>query len=152
MFTDIQKKEIIEYLNNTEGTVYLGCDSHKNSRDTADYTVVLIVHINDSKGCKVFGYTEREHDYDKSKRTPRMRLLKEVEKVIEVYTAFEDELIMRNVEIHLDLNPYPEYESNKVLSQARGMVYGYTGIEPKNKPEAHAATYAADHGVRNRWF
>ena len=65
------------------------------------------------------------------------------------YQQLEEELLERDVEIHLDINESPEYGSNCALSQAKGYVTGVTGLPVFAKPEAFAASYAADHGVRN---
>jgi len=149
MFTHKQKNEVLEYLDEVPGRVYLGCDSVKFQKRKvwyARYATVLVVHINNTHGCRVFGYTDTDRDFDKQKDKPRMRLMTEVYKVVEIYNEFEDVLIDREVEIHLDVNPKKEYASNAVMKQAVGYVRGVTGIEPLIKNDAWAASFAAD------WF
>lgn len=169
MFTEEQKQNIIEYLDRTPGNVYIGCDSVKRSRTAkdsngkpikdregrpkkewyAEYNVVLSVHINNSNGAKIFHYREKELDFDEAKK-PRQRLLNEVSRAIELYLEFEDYLIEREVEIHLDVNPDEDFASSAVAKQAKGMVLGITGIDPQLKPDAFAGSYAADHVARNK--
>lgn len=155
MFTQDQIEEVKEYLANTPATskVYLGCDSIKYKKGKtwyARYTTVLVVHIESSKGCKVFGYTEREIDYDPDKAKPRMRLMNEAYKVCECYHAMANELEDFEVEIHLDINPDKEHNSSIVINQACGYVIGMTGLTAKPKPEAFAASYCADWMVRHQ--
>ena len=155
MFKENEVEEIKEFLEANAGTVYLGCDSQKYKKGRtwyARYTTVLVVHIDDSKGCKVFGFTDAERDFDKKSSKPRMRLMNEVYKVAELYLEFAEELENRDIEIHLDINPDMLHNSSIVLKQATGYILGMTGIEPKVKPEAFAASYAADAGVRRDWF
>lgn len=155
MFTEMEKEEIVDFLIENEGTVYLGCDSIKYRRRAnewyAKYGVVLVVHKNDSNGCKVFGYTETERCYDAAKK-PRMRLLTEVMKVAECYLEFAPILEGRNVEIHIDVSPDAKNASNAVAKQAVGYILGVTGITPMIKPEAFAASYAADANARSRMW
>ena len=155
MFTENQIREIKEYLNDVgpDSRLYLGCDSQKYSKKGkwfARYTVVLVVHIDNIHGCKIFGYNTDEDDYDKIDK-PRLRLMNEVYKVAELYLSLADDLEDREVEIHLDVNPDPKHESSAVVKQAVGYILGVCNIQPKVKPDAFAASYAADAGVRGRW-
>ena len=63
---------------------------------------------------------------------------------METYERLKDVLERHYCEIHLDLNPDERWASNKVINQAKGYVKGVTGIDPKVKDEAFAASYAAD--------
>lgn len=155
MFTEAEKTEIQHYLSETPGRIYLGCDSvrfKKHGVWWARYVTVLVVHVNDQHGCKIFGYVDRERDYDSTEDKPRLRLMNEVYRVAELYLAFGDLLEDREVEIHLDVNPKEEYESSAVIRQAVGYILGVTGIKPHTKPHAFAASYAADAGVRKDWY
>ena len=58
--------------------VYLGADSERvrvNGVWYADYALAIVVHIDGCHGCKIFGYVERELDYDHKKSTELKRLL-----------------------------------------------------------------------------
>lgn len=155
MFTEAQKDEIRQYLAVTPGRIYLGCDSvkyKKNREWWARYATVLAVHINNMHGCKVFHYIDRERDYDQKSDKPRLRLMTEVYKVAECYLAFGPELENREIEIHLDVNPKVQYESSAVVKQASGYILGITGIKAQLKPDAFAASYAADAAARHEGF
>lgn len=155
MFTQDEIEKIKEYLANTapDSKVYLGCDSLKYKKGQtwyARYTTVLVVHIENSKGCKVFGYSDRERDYDPNEAKPRMRLMNEVYKVSELYLSLAEELEKFEIELHLDVNPDEAHGSNVVFKEAVGYILGITGKEPKVKPEAFASSYCADWYVRNK--
>ena len=74
--------------------------------------------------------------------------MREVYLVAECFELFMDQLIDREVEIHLDINPNEKHKSSSVVSQACGYVMGMTGIQPKIKDEAFAASHAADASCR----
>jgi hypothetical protein len=50
----------------------------------------------------------------------------------------------RDVEVHLDINPDEQYGSSCVIQQAVGYIRGVCNVIPMVKPEAFAASYAAD--------
>jgi predicted RNase H-related nuclease YkuK (DUF458 family) len=135
-----------------ESKVYIGCDSsrRKNGQGEwfASYTTAVVVHVDNSKGCKVFCDNVVLRDYDQRKDRPAMRMMQEAYNAVEAYQQLEDELILRDVEVHLDVNASPKHGSNCALSMTTGYVRGVTGLEVKVKPFAFAASYAADHGVR----
>lgn len=157
MFNDDKKNEIEEYLTNTQGRVYIGADSVLQRRfeltkqcfeNWARYAVVLVVHINDSQGCKIFSYTEFERVFDETLSKPRQRLLAETYKCVECYLALAELLIGREVEVHLDINADPQYASNAVAKQAIGYVKGTTNLDAVIKPEAWAGSNTADQVAR----
>ena len=111
---------------------------------------MLVVHIGGCHGCHVFGYTERERDYDPNKAKPRMRLMNEAYKVCGLYMEMAEELENFEIEIHLDINPDKKYNSSIVIKEATGYVLGMTGMTAKAKPEAFAASYCADWMVRHK--
>jgi predicted RNase H-related nuclease YkuK (DUF458 family) len=130
-----------------ETKIYLGCDSERLIIDEvwyADYVLAIVVHINGKNGCKLFGEVHRERDFDQRSDRPRMRLMTEVYKVSELYLKLAEVLEGRNVEVHLDINPNEIHGSNCVLSQAIGYIKGTCNLVPFIKPDAFAASYAAD--------
>lgn len=147
-------EEIKAYLAEVspESKVFIGCDSSRRKdrqgQWIASYSTAVVVHIDNSKGCKVFCDTETMMDYDQRHDRPYMRMMNEAYKSIEAYNQLEDELLERDVEVHLDINESDQHGSNCALSSARGVVLGTIGCEVKAKPYAFAASYAADHGVR----
>lgn len=148
-FNEKQLIEIKEFIANSSDTtkIYFGADSSKfKSKGVwhATYTVVVVIHKDGCKGAKVFGYSETERDYDKKFSRPAYRLMNETYKVSELFLVLTDFIGSREVEIHLDINPNEMHGSSCALHQAIGYVKGMCGIEPKVKPCAFAASYAAD--------
>ena len=134
-----------------ETKIYIGGDSERfNIGDDwyADYTLAIVVHINGNNGCKIFGESIRERDYDKKKNKPRMRLMNEVMKIAELYLKLQDVLEDREVEVHLDINPNEMHGSSCVINEAVGYIRGMCNVIPLVKPNAFAASYAAD---RLKW-
>lgn len=144
---DIEK--IIEYIHHQmpDTKIYLGADSeryNKKGKWYADYTLAVVIHKGGRHGCKIFGEVHTEIDFDGRKDRPVIRLMNEVYKVAELYLKLADALVDRHVEIHLDINPDEEYASNVVVQQAVGYIRGVCQMTPQIKPEAFAASFAAD--------
>lgn len=70
--------------------------------------------------------------------------MNEVYKVSELFQSLIDVLEDRYVEVHLDINPDERYGSSCVVQQAIGYIKGTCNIVPMVKPNAFAASYAAD--------
>ena len=141
-----QVKDFIE-SQGPDTKIYLGADSERFQIDGvwyADYTLAVVVHIDGLHGCKIFGDIQRERDYDQKKNKPAMRLMNEVYKVSELFQNLSDVLEDRYVEVHLDINPDLRYGSSCVVQQAIGYIKGTCNVNPLVKPNAFAATYAAD--------
>ena len=73
-----------------------------------------------------------------------MRLMNEVYKISELYLKLHEVLEDREVEVHLDINPDDHHASSNVVSQAIGYIRGTCNVIPLVKPNAFAASYAAD--------
>ena len=130
-----------------ETKVYLGADSERiNLKGVwyADYTLAVVVHIDGNHGCKIFGEVSRERDYDQRKDKPSMRLMNEVYKVAELFQTLSDVLEDKHVEVHLDINPNEMHGSSCVINEAIGYIKGTCNVVPMVKPNAFAASYAAD--------
>lgn len=141
--------EIMEFIGRQGPAtrIYIGCDSERYRRqDTwyADYTLAIVVHINSKNGCKIFGEVQTERDYDQRSDRPSLRLMTEVYKVSELYLKLQEVLKDREVEIHLDINPDEQYGSSCVAQQAIGYIRGVCNVVPIVKPNAFAASGAAD--------
>ena len=139
-------REFIE-AQSPETKIYIGCDSERMKIDRvwyADYITAIVVHINGNNGCKLFGEVVREKDYDQKQSKPRYRLMNEVYKVSELYLKLADVLIDRDVEVHLDINPNEMTGSSCVINEAIGYIKGTCNVIPLVKPQAFAASYAAD--------
>lgn len=124
-------------------SVYIGCDSLLLADNLASYCTVIILHRDSKHGCSVFHNTRKLPEYGNM----RMRLLMEVQLALEAFHEIEDVIGSRNLEIHLDINPNPRYNSHVAIAEALGWVRNL-GLTAKVKPEAFAASACADHFVR----
>jgi predicted RNase H-related nuclease YkuK (DUF458 family) len=142
--------EVREFIRKSSLTsnIYIGADSERyRGRDNqwyADYTVAIVVHLDGSRGCKVFGQVSTERDYDKKHDRPSFRLMNEVYRASQMYLDLFESIEDRHCEVHLDINPDEMHGSSCVIQQATGYIRGMCGFAPKVKPEAFAASYAAD--------
>ena len=142
---DIVEKFIAQQGPDTR--IYLGADSERFRESRvwwAEYTTVVVVHINGKHGCKIFGEVDRERDYDQRSDRPSMRLMNEVYRVSELFQRLALVLADRKVEVHLDINPNEMHASSCVVQQAIGYIRGTCNVIPMVKPQAFAASYAAD--------
>lgn len=149
MHNKINLQEVKDYIrqSSTDTKIYLGADSERiNVRGVwyADYTLAVVVHIDGCHGCKIFGDVQRERDWDQRANKPALRLMNEVYKVSELFQKLSDVLEDRYVEVHLDINPNERYASSQVVNQAIGYIKGTCNIDAQVKPQAFAASYAAD--------
>ncbi len=141
--------EVRDFIENSSESskIYIGSDSERHRRGGvwfADYAVVVVVHKDGKHGAKVFGEITTERDYDQSKDKPRMRLMNEVMKAAQLYLDLADVIGDRTCEVHIDINPNHKHGSSCVISEAVGYIRGMTGVTPRVKPEAWAASIAAD--------
>ena len=141
--------EVAEFIRaqTPETRIYLGCDSERYRVDNvwyADYILAVVVHIDGKHGCRLFGEVTTERDFDQRRDRPATRLMSEVYKVSELYLQLAEVLEGRDVEVHLDINPDEQYGSSCVIQQAVGYIRGVCNVIPMVKPDAFAASYAAD--------
>ena len=138
-----------------ESKIYIGSDSsrfRKNGRWYAEYTTVVVIHINGKNGCKVFGRVDIEEDYDQKKDKPRMRMMNEAIRAAQLYLDLEEAIEYRDCQIHLDINPDEKHGSSVALKEAIGYVTAITRVVPMVKPQAFAASYGADRFTEIRQF
>ena len=127
--------------------IYVGCDSERfilNGRWHADYTLAVVVHVNGNRGCRIFGSISTEQDYDQRRERPQMRLMTEGYKVSDLYLQLAAVLPDYEIEVHLDINPDEKHGSSSVVQQAIGYIRGTCNVIPFVKPDAFAASVAAD--------
>jgi predicted RNase H-related nuclease YkuK (DUF458 family) len=142
--------EVKEFIRNSSlsTSIYIGADSERyRGRDDfwyADYTVAIVVHMDSSRGCKVFGKVDTERDYDKRHDRPATRLMNETYRAAQMYLDLIEAIGDRHCEVHLDINPDELHGSSCVIQQATGYIRGMCGFPPKVKPDAFSASYAAD--------
>ena len=145
----IDMQEVAEFIQGQgpDTRIYLGADSERfklNRVWWAEYTVVVVVHVNGNNGCRIFGEMTKERDYDQRADRPSMRLMNEVYRVSDLFQRLAPVLADRPVEVHLDINPDEMHGSSCVVSQAIGYIRGTCNVIPMVKPNAFAASYAAD--------
>jgi predicted RNase H-related nuclease YkuK (DUF458 family) len=144
---DINEVKTFIEAQSSDTKIYIGGDSERFmiGKDWyADYTLAIVIHINGNSGCKIFGEVHRERDFDAKRNKPRMRLMTEVYKIAELYLKLQEVLEDREVEVHLDINPNELHGSSCVINEAIGYIRGMCNVIPLVKPEAFAASYAAD--------
>lgn len=146
---NLDLERVRDYILNCsrESKIYIGGDSERflhNDKWYADYATVVVIHVDGNKGCKIFGEITRERDYDQKVGRPSTRLMNEVAKVANLYYRLADVIGDRPCEIHLDINPDDRYGSSCVVTQAVGYIMGTCNMRPKIKPDAFAASIAAD--------
>ena len=152
MFTPERVEEIVDLLAtlDTSTKIYFGCDSvrtRRKGRWYATYARVFIIHINGKHGCRLFSHLSTEPDYDLKLNRPKMRMMKEVQKVCELYTQLIPFIDEFEIEVHLDINTDPKHGSNCAAQEAAGYVLGVTGLpegQIKLKPDSFAASFGAD--------
>ena len=146
---NINIEEVKEFIaaQSPETKIYIGGDSERfNMKGLwyADYTLAVVVHYSGNRGCKIFGEVQRERDFDQQKDKPRLRLMNETFKIAELYLKLAEVLEDRKVEVHLDINPDDNHGSSCVINEATGYIRGMCNVVPMVKPNAFAASYAAD--------
>ena len=150
MREEFDLEKVKEFIRNTSDTtsIYIGADSERyrgrNDQWYADYTVAIVIHMDSSRGCKVFGKVDSERDFDNRHDRPATRLMNEVYRAAQMYLDLIDAIGDRHCEVHLDINPDEMHGSSCVIQQATGYIRGMCGFTPKVKPEAFSASYAAD--------
>ena len=143
-------EEVRQYITNSsmQSKIYIGGDSERiklpNGKWVADYATVVVIHIDGKHGAKIFGEVTREPDFDHKIARPSLRLMNEVYKVADLYYKLADSIGSRMAEIHLDLNPDERHGSSCVVTQAVGSILGTCNIKAQVKPNAFAASIAAD--------
>lgn len=158
MFSQTQIEEIVDLLAtlDTSTKIYFGCDSvrvRRNGRWYANYATVFIVHMNGKNGCRLFSNLSTEPDYDVKINRPKMRMMKEVQKVCELYTQMIPFIDEFDIEVHLDISQDPKNGSNCAANEAAGYVLGVTGLpqdQIKFKPNAPAASFGADQAAHGK--
>lgn len=145
MKNKVDIEEVKEYIRNSsdQSSVYIGCDSkrfgRKDKRFIA-YACVVLVHLDSKHGAKMFSFERLERDFGNL----RQRMINEAIFACEIGYEIKQIVGDRTFEIHLDINPDKRHKSSVAIKEATGMVLGMFGEEAKVKPEAFAASTAAD--------
>ena len=152
---ELNIEEIEDFIRNASEKTkyYIGADSQrvrkkKKGEKVARYVTSIIAHIDSKHGARVWGEVSYHPIIDNNLGKPFNRLMKEAEMVISAYERLYEVLMDKEVELHIDVNANKEHGSNCAYNAAKGYVLGMTGIEPKFKPDAWAASCTADHFVK----
>ena len=148
--------EIKDAINSSTSTtgIYIGCDSQRVGKTESGfpyirvYVTCVIIHHDGNKGASIYKSVDFRQDFDNL----RLTLSDEAGDAINVAVELQEAIGDRPFEIHLDINPDPRFKSSAVVKEAMGYVYGMLGIKAKIKPEAFAASTAADHFAKQRKF
>lgn len=139
-----------EFLLCPEAELHVGSDSQQVGQFT-EYVTVVILH-RPSKGGRVFFCRERIPRV----KELRERLWKEVwrstELAMELTSTPDVGRPRASIEvkaIHIDANVDPKHKSSKYVEELTGLAMGQ-GFNAIVKPEAWAASHAADHAVKHK--
>jgi len=150
MYTKDDINHIKKFINNhPDANIILASDSQRAKKKKVRFVTVVIIHYKDEngigKGAKIFTDTNYEKISDGDLSRPYNRMMREVSMVTELYEKLEDVLILRDFEIHIDVNSDPNAGSHIAYNSAKWTIFGLTGIEPVTKPYAYGASCVADH-------
>ena len=120
--------------------VHVGTDSLQTGRHTQFVTVVVI--LTPRKG----GRVAYRREVVPRITSLRERLLTEVWKSVDLGLQFSP-VVEGELTVHIDANPVVKHKSSAYVQELVGLVVGQ-GFKALIKPEAWAATHAADHVVR----
>lgn len=146
---DLRSAIIDELMLVPDSDVVIACDSQQVGQST-EYVTVVVIH-RPSKGGRVFFCRERIPRV----RELRERLWKEAWRSVELamqLTTPPDIGAYYPIHvsaIHIDANVDPKHKSSKYVEELVGLVMGQ-GFRAVVKPEAFAASHAADHAVKHR--
>lgn len=152
-------KYIKEYIENDKLTtsfqIFVGCDSLPKRISGATYVTAICVW---KVGHGVHVIFAREHNVLIHGKTERERLKNrlwaEVYRAVDVASALVDGGVMNlrrvdEFEVHLDVNPKKEFESNLIHNDALGYVRAL-GFDAYAKPDSPAASFASDRACRGK--
>ena len=150
---------IKEYIRKDELTsefkIYVGCDSQPRRFDAATYVTVVCIYKVGRGAHVVFSRDNNVKIYGKAKGDRlKNRLWDEVYRVVDIASILTDSDLFENkkitaFEVHLDVNPNENFESNVIHTQAMGYIKGM-GFDAFAKPDSPAASYASDHVCRGK--
>lgn len=129
--------------------VTIASDSQQRGQNTEFVTVVTM--IRPGKGGRVFfcrEFVKRIRDLGPRLWEETLRSTKLATDLTETDDTFAHAPVKIDA-IHIDANIDPQHKSSKYVEQLAGMVVGM-GFKAVVKPEAWAASHAADHAVKHR--
>ena len=138
-------KEVKKFIqDHPTAKIYLGADSQRVKKKRIKFVTVVVVHYEGHCGAKVFHDITYDYVKDAKLSRPFNRMMKEVSLLTDLYSKLEDILLERDFEIHLDVSSDPANGSSVAYQAAKGVIWGYIGVEPICKPDAWCASSVAD--------
>jgi predicted RNase H-related nuclease YkuK (DUF458 family) len=139
-------QELHRLLEDGPRVIHVGTDAQKIDHRVEFVTCVVV--LTPQKGGRVF-YT-RVQRRRRDVHTLRQKLFTEawmsVETAMELNPHLPDDV---PIVVHLDVNPDRRWASSRHIHEVVGLVLGQ-GFEVLFKPDAWAASHAADHVIKNR--
>jgi predicted RNase H-related nuclease YkuK (DUF458 family) len=144
LIAELEKKNLLE--NNI--ILHIGTDAQTRGKtNKVDFVTVVCVH-NVMQGAMVYYWRDKdvpthslwEKLYGETERSLRIAVM--------LNQYFKESLFDR-ILVHVDANPNPIYKSSTFVKTLAGMVMGY-GFKHVLKPDAWAASHAADHIVKHK--
>ncbi len=138
--------EVQSLVGDEELVLHIGTDSQRHGRHTDFVTVIAV--LNPGKGGRVFYQRERVA----RTKSLAQKLFKEAWLSTEFALALCEVGSVESHEricVHVDVNPKAIHKSSRYLQQLVGLVAGQ-GFPVVYKPNAWAASRAADHAVKGK--
>jgi len=130
----------VETAAKTGQSVHLGTDSLQTGKFTQFVTVVVV--LTPGKGGRVV----YSRDVVPRIKSLRERLLKETWRSVDLGLKLTG-MVPGDLTVHIDANPIAAHRSSNYVQELVGLVVGQ-GFKALIKPDAWAASHAADHVVR----
>lgn len=126
--------------------IRIGTDAQRIGKHT-DFVTVVCVHFRGNGGRLFYTRTRA----DRCDMALFEKLMKESWLSLEVAMALEEALPFgkERIEVHIDANPNPRWESHEYHKQLASMVMGQ-GFNAVLKPYSWVSTHAADRIVKNK--
>lgn len=145
-------EELTKITDMDNAILHIGTDAQKNGKKSSDFVTVVCIHLVDESGIGRGGRVL--YWKEKNIRTHNLweKLYGETERSLRVATMLTEEFgheIGNKILVHVDCNPNVRYASSNYVKTLAGMVTGY-GFKYILKPDAFAASHAADHIVKNK--
>lgn len=130
--------------------VNIGTDAQAKGK-RVDFVTVVAVH-NIGHGGRVFSTKSKDVKVGSLYQKLMCETLMSIEVALGIMGAFpeDDQVEMADmIKVHVDANPNEKYKSSDHVKSLAGMVSG-SGFKYILKPNAWAASHAADHVVKNK--
>jgi len=139
-------KDVLLAALTTDVLINIGTDAQCFGKNKLNLVTCICVH-NPGKGGLVFYHKEYKVNFSNLWDKLYAETMLSLTCASEI-SKYKPEL-QENIIVHVDANPKAVYASSSYIKQLAGMVMGY-GFNYVVKPNAWAASHAADHIVKNK--